>query len=236
MERTWRACQLRQDGAVVSGCYDQDGDLTGTVTGNVLKALGVDRSDRVPSAFILSVRADGTLLGVRSSNRAPFVVYAGDCAPAGSGPPCPPPPPAVLGCGAVIHGINFDFDSATIRPDSEPVLSSCSRDSAAIEVAPSSSKGTRRTRGPTSTTWACRSVALRPSWRIRPDAAFLPAVSRRLASARNSRLPPTTTRADGHSTGGSRCTAADLATSLRIPCESLRTKSPLASSFQPCAN
>ena len=114
--------QLRQDGAVVSGCYDQDGDLTGTVTGNVLKALGVDRSDRVPSAFILSVREDGTLLGVRSSNRAPFVVYAGDRAPEGSAPSCPPPP-AVLGCGAVIHGINFDFDSATIRHDSDPVLS-----------------------------------------------------------------------------------------------------------------
>jgi OmpA-OmpF porin, OOP family len=115
--------QLRQDGAVVSGCYDQDGDLKGTVTGNVLKALGVDRSDRVPSAFILTVREDGTLLGVRSSNRAPFAVYTGDRAPAGNAPSCPPPPPAVLGCGAVIHGITFDFDSATIRPDSEPVLS-----------------------------------------------------------------------------------------------------------------
>jgi outer membrane protein OmpA-like peptidoglycan-associated protein len=115
--------ELRQDGAIVSGCYDQDGELKGTVTGNVLTALGVDRSDRVPSAFILSVRDDGTLLGVRSSNRAPFAVYTGDPAPAGSGPSCPPTPPAVLGCGAVIHGINFDFDSATIRPDSESVLS-----------------------------------------------------------------------------------------------------------------
>jgi hypothetical protein len=114
--------QLRQDGAVVTGCYDQDGDLKGTVTGNVLRATGVDRSDRVPSAFILSVREDGTMLGVRSSNRAPFAIYAGDRAPANIAPSCPPPPPAPLGCGAVIHGINFDFDSATIRPDSEPVL------------------------------------------------------------------------------------------------------------------
>jgi outer membrane protein OmpA-like peptidoglycan-associated protein len=28
----------------------------------------------------------------------------------------------VLGCGSVIHGITFGFDSAEIRPDSEPVL------------------------------------------------------------------------------------------------------------------
>jgi outer membrane protein OmpA-like peptidoglycan-associated protein len=30
--------------------------------------------------------------------------------------------PPTLGCGSMVHGINFDFDSATIRPDSEPVL------------------------------------------------------------------------------------------------------------------
>jgi OmpA-OmpF porin, OOP family len=123
---TWKgrgvAIELRQDGAVVTGCYDEDGELKGTVTGNLLRALGTGRGDKTPSAFVLSVRDDGTLVGVRSSNRAPFAMYTGEAAPAGSASRCPPPPAAVLGCGAVVHGINFDFDSAAIRRDSEPVL------------------------------------------------------------------------------------------------------------------
>jgi hypothetical protein len=113
---------------VVTGCYDRDGELTGTVTGNILRAIGIERGTKVQSAFILAVREDGTLLGVRSSNRAPFAVYTGEAAPATSAPRCPPRPATPLGCGAVIHGITFDFDSATIRPDSEPVLAKLRRD------------------------------------------------------------------------------------------------------------
>jgi outer membrane protein OmpA-like peptidoglycan-associated protein len=113
---------LGQDGPLVSGCYDADGVLSGTVSGNILRALGVGRRDRVESAFILAVADDGTLRGVRSTNRAPFVLYTGGPAPAGSAPTCPSPPPAALGCGSIIHGIAFDFDSAVIREDSGPVL------------------------------------------------------------------------------------------------------------------
>jgi outer membrane protein OmpA-like peptidoglycan-associated protein len=113
--------RLAQDGPVVTGCYDVDGELTGTVTGNLLRAVGTERTTRVQSTFILSVRTDGTLLGVRSSNRAPFTVYAGNAASGESAPVCPSRD-AALGCGSIIHGIAFDFDSAVIRPDSEPVL------------------------------------------------------------------------------------------------------------------
>lgn len=122
----WRSrgvqIRLEQDAAVVTGCYDHDGKLTGTVTGNILRAIGTARSTQVQSTFILSVRDDGTLIGVRSSNRAPFAVYAGDPAPLDGAPRCPRPPLMPLGCGAVIHGITFDFDSAILRPESEPVL------------------------------------------------------------------------------------------------------------------
>lgn len=114
--------ELRQDGPVVSGCYDEDGELKGTVSGNILRATGVDRSDHVQSAFILGVSGDGTLLGLRSTNRAPFTLYTGDRVPIGTASRCPTPPPVVLGCGSVIHGISFDYDSATIRPGSDPVL------------------------------------------------------------------------------------------------------------------
>ena len=114
--------ELVQDGPRVSGCYDTQGLLTGTVDGNVLKARGVDQgAAKTVSLFVLTVLADGTLTGVRSSNGGPFRLYTGgsvddvprlDCLQ----------PPAALGCGSVVHGINFDFDSAQIRPDSAPIL------------------------------------------------------------------------------------------------------------------
>jgi outer membrane protein OmpA-like peptidoglycan-associated protein len=95
--------------------------LNGTVTGNILRATGISRSDKTPSAFLLSVAADGAIRGVRSSNNGPFRLYT--VAPAvGDGPDCPAPPPPALGCGSVIHGINFAFDSADIRPESDAVL------------------------------------------------------------------------------------------------------------------
>jgi OmpA-OmpF porin, OOP family len=122
----WRTAanrvRLTQRGPVVSGCYDGTGDLDGTVTGNILRAIGLDRSDKTRSAFILSVAPDGSLRGVRSTNGGPFRLYTVARAPAGANVDCADPAPPTLGCGAVIHGINFDFDSATIRPESTAVL------------------------------------------------------------------------------------------------------------------
>lgn len=112
---------LRQEGAVVSGCYDRTGDLTGTVSGSVLRATGLDRSDKTKSAFILSVAPDGQLRGVRSSNGGPFRLYTTPVAAKGTKSSCATPA-VKLGCGSIIHGINFDFDSAVIRKDAEPVL------------------------------------------------------------------------------------------------------------------
>lgn len=114
--------RLTQRGPVVSGCYDRTGELTGTVTGNILRATGVDRSDKTPSQFILSVAADGSLRGVRSSNRAPFRLYTVAPAPPGTAVDCGQPAPPALGCGSVVHGITFAFDSAEIRPESAGVL------------------------------------------------------------------------------------------------------------------
>jgi len=73
--------KLKQEGAVVSGCYDLGGELEGTVTGNVLRAIGVDKGSGVQSAFVLTVAENGVLRGVRSTNKGPFALYAGDVAP-----------------------------------------------------------------------------------------------------------------------------------------------------------
>ena len=113
---------LKQDGPVVSGCYDKAADLRGTVTGNLLRATGLDRSDRTPSAFILSRAADGSLRGVRSTNNSPFRYFTVGVAGPGAKVDCAAPARPTLGCGSIIHGITFGFDSAEIRPESTPVL------------------------------------------------------------------------------------------------------------------
>jgi outer membrane protein OmpA-like peptidoglycan-associated protein len=111
--------ELAQQGPVVSGCYDTSGRLDGTVEGRVLRALGRDAAG-IASQFILIATPDGTLRGLRSTNGAPFKLYEGDGV---TGPAvCPAPPPPALGCGSVIHGIGFDYDSATIRSASQPLI------------------------------------------------------------------------------------------------------------------
>jgi outer membrane protein OmpA-like peptidoglycan-associated protein len=110
---------LSQDGAVVAGCYERTGELKGTVTGNILRATGVSRADKTTSAFILAIAGDGSVRGVRSSNGSPFRLYT---APKGPQASCTAPAAPTLGCGAIIHGITFDFDSDVIRPESTPVL------------------------------------------------------------------------------------------------------------------
>jgi len=101
--------------------------LKGTVTGNIFRAPGVDRRDKTPSTFLLSVAADGGLQGVRSTNGGPFRLYTLAAAPAGSPVDCGDPPPPTLGCGSIIHSITFAFDSAEILPASATVVTSCSR-------------------------------------------------------------------------------------------------------------
>jgi OOP family OmpA-OmpF porin len=123
--------QLKQEGPVVSGCYDRGGDLTGTVTGNILRATGVNRFDKAPSSFIVSLAGDGSIRGVRSDNGGPFAYYTVETAPAGMEFECGQPAPPALGCGSIIHGINFDFDSAVIRPDSNAVLAQLNKGLAA---------------------------------------------------------------------------------------------------------
>ncbi len=115
---------LQQQGAVVSGCYEPNGELHGTVSGNILRARGIGRDDGVESLFILMPDRDGALTGVSSSNGAPFRPLGGDPVDAASGPRCARPQPADLGCGAVIHAIRFGYNSAELRSESAPVLDS----------------------------------------------------------------------------------------------------------------
>lgn len=113
--------ELKQDAATVVGCYDGTGDLSGSVTGNILRATGKSRSAGIPSTFVLTVTDDGDISGVRSTNGAPFRIFTGASAPALK-TECSKVEARPPGCGATVHGINFDYDSAAIRPESAMVL------------------------------------------------------------------------------------------------------------------
>lgn len=111
---------LRQSDAAVSGCYDDHGVLEGTVTGPILRATGADQVTGVKSLFVLQVADGNVLRGLRSTNGAPFKLYGGEEAAVAL--KCTMPGTPTLGCGSVIHGITFGFDSAAILPESESVL------------------------------------------------------------------------------------------------------------------
>ncbi|MEM8957620.1 MAG: OmpA family protein, partial [Pseudomonadota bacterium] len=111
--------ELAQEGAAVTGCYDGESRMTGTVDGTVLRGLGENPAG-IPSQFILIAAEDGGLRGLRSTNGAPFKPYDGEAS--GDAPECLTPEPVQPGCGAVLHGIGFDFDSDAIRPESQPLL------------------------------------------------------------------------------------------------------------------
>ena len=112
---------LKQEGALVTGCYDGEGDLRGDISGNLLHATGKNRKNGIPSAFVLAVGDKGEITGVRSTNGAPFRLYHGDAAP-GLVAECAEPKVPPLGCGSILHGIHFDFGLSTIRPESDKLL------------------------------------------------------------------------------------------------------------------
>lgn len=126
--------ELRQEGASVSGCYDGVGDIQGNVSGNLLRAAGKTRKGGIPSTFVLAVGDDGAITGVRSTNGAPFRLYSGDAAP-GVRTECSEQPVQLPGCGSTLYGINFDYDSATIRPESGRLLDSLATGLRASSVA-----------------------------------------------------------------------------------------------------
>lgn len=112
---------LRQQGAILSGCLDTI-VIRGTVSGTIARATGVDafRNDR-PSAFVFVADGDGAIQAVWSENNSIFGAYTpieiSDLSP----PPCAEEPPVTGFCGTAAY-VNFDFDSATIRPESAQLL------------------------------------------------------------------------------------------------------------------
>jgi OOP family OmpA-OmpF porin len=112
---------LVQDGVAVTGCYDQGYPVTGTVSSNIFRGIGTATRSEIVSHFVLGVTDEGTIRGVRSTNGGPFHYYSG-AASTNREIQCAAPPAPPLGCGSVLHGINFPFDSAKLLSQNEPVL------------------------------------------------------------------------------------------------------------------
>jgi len=112
--------RLAQEGTTVTGCLD-DTPVQGTVTGAIARLSGASLVNGRPSAMLLVADEDGTIHGALSRNGGVFGARTAVEVPEPA-EPCDieaAPEPSV--CGVSVY-VNFDLDSAAIRPDSEQVL------------------------------------------------------------------------------------------------------------------
>lgn len=121
LDRKGKPLELHQDGATITGCLDTVG-INGTVNGPIARATGDDTQNRAPSAFIFVADEDGSIQAVMSNNNGAFQSRTAVLDPDVTTTPCSETPPEPLACGAIVY-VNFDVNSAVIRPESEQVLS-----------------------------------------------------------------------------------------------------------------
>ncbi len=127
---------LRMDGSAVTGCYTESGGhAAGTITGEVSEGVARvswrrDGRGQVHGVALLVIDSRGHLNGVRYRQRSRSV-WSGAPASAGTAPPCgtmaePAANPVAAELEAQgevrLYGILFDFDQATLRPESEAAL------------------------------------------------------------------------------------------------------------------
>ena len=120
IEVSGQPLELHQDGATIWGCAGYV-ELQGTVNGAIARATGEDTRNGRPAAFIFVADEDGTIHANVSSNRGRFGARTAVDDPDTTSAPCSEAPPEVVACGANVY-VNFDVNSAVIRPESEQVL------------------------------------------------------------------------------------------------------------------
>ena len=120
VDRSSGMIELKQEGVSVSGCHVST-TISGTVSGNILRAQGVTTSG-TPTQYVLLLDREGALRGAANSNNGPFNMFGGPPAPSGTVTKCSDIPQPELGCGSTVY-VQFEYDSAKLRPESDPVLS-----------------------------------------------------------------------------------------------------------------
>lgn len=125
--------ELHQVGATISGCVGRI-VLNGTVNGPIARVNGVDTLNDRASAFIFVADEDGSIQAVWSEGGGLFKAWTAVVDPGTTSTDCSETPPEPLACGAAVY-INFDVNSAAIRPESDQVLSDLYDGLVADEVA-----------------------------------------------------------------------------------------------------
>ncbi|MGE5236241.1 MAG: OmpA family protein [Acidobacteriota bacterium] len=122
--------RIEQDGARLAGCYGSSGgQLSGNLNGRVMELeWREDEGKRIGTAVMVAADDGGTLNGVWFENGALHGEWSGERAAPGQQPECA----IVRGGGltarlaeggrAVLYGVYFDSDSATLKSESEPTL------------------------------------------------------------------------------------------------------------------
>jgi outer membrane protein OmpA-like peptidoglycan-associated protein len=127
-ETNYNLLRLEQDGTTVEGCYDWDnGTLSGTTDGRVIRFQWIEDGPEIGTA-IMVLTADGNFLnGLWYEKGAYRGLWYGTKVTDGRQPQCVTQKDAVgksldtVG-RAIVYGIYFDFDSATLKPESTETL------------------------------------------------------------------------------------------------------------------
>lgn len=125
---------LRQAGVVLTGCYTEAGGhgrgiVQGVVDNGVARLTWTADAPGVEGTALLVIDSRGQLGGVRFRHNSRSA-WGGPPAKRGAAAPCGaaavasnPTAQRLAATGAVrLYGILFDFDQATLKPQSEPVL------------------------------------------------------------------------------------------------------------------
>jgi OOP family OmpA-OmpF porin len=122
--------RIEQDGSRLAGCYDySDGQLSGSLNGRVMELeWREDDGHRIGSAVMVVSEKGDTLNGVYFEDGALKGEWSGHRAASGQQPECTVARGGGLaarlaaGGRAVLYGIHFDSDSATLKSESDPTL------------------------------------------------------------------------------------------------------------------
>lgn len=111
--------RLEQDGPALTGCYEGV-VVEGSVNGAIARASGRNEAAKKSATLLLVADEDGTVHALGAVNRRvfkPISLVPNEEAEVS----CEAMPEAPRACGASAY-VNFEVNSATIRPESEPVL------------------------------------------------------------------------------------------------------------------
>ncbi|MFC1660676.1 OmpA family protein [Gemmatimonadota bacterium] len=121
MDMKGQPLELHQTGATITGCLSTV-VINGTVNGRIARATGFDTSNERPSAFIFVADEDDAIHAVMSVNRGRFGARTAVVDPEVTATACSEAPPEPTFCGLSVY-VNFDVNSAVIRPESDQILS-----------------------------------------------------------------------------------------------------------------